>query len=155
MKTERLYYNDPYLLEFEAMVLDVRPIGDSFGVILDRTAFYPTSGGQPNDLGTINDVRLLDCFEDETSGVVILAKSRREAVEMRKIWEDRRVHKLYWAIVHGSVRDDHFVVAAPLGKDEKSILAIKDCVRDDGAAGLHFVRPDKSLCKIQRRSRVH
>src|SRR2546427_4875118 len=71
MKTERLYYNDPYLLEFEAMVLDVRPIGDSFGVILDRTAFYPTSGGQPNDLGTINDVRLLDCLEDETSGVVI------------------------------------------------------------------------------------
>src|SRR5205823_3336590 len=77
MKTERLYYNDPYLLEFEAMVLDVRPIGDSFGVILDRTAFYPTSGGQPNDLGTINDVRLLDCFEDETSGVVIHVVSDR------------------------------------------------------------------------------
>src|SRR6266516_6558612 len=77
MTTERLYYNDPYLLEFEAMVLDVRPIGDSFGVILDRTAFYPTSGGQPNDLGTINDVRLLDCFEDETSGVVIHVVSDR------------------------------------------------------------------------------
>ena len=71
MKTERLYYDDPYLLEFEAKVLEIRPIEDRFGIVLDRTAFYPTSGGQPNDLGTINDVPLLDCFEDETGGTVI------------------------------------------------------------------------------------
>ena len=71
MKTERLYYNDPYLLEFDANVLETRPVGDKVGIVLDKTAFYPTSGGQPNDLGTLNDVALVDCVEDEGSGNVI------------------------------------------------------------------------------------
>jgi alanyl-tRNA synthetase len=71
MKTERLYYNDPYLLEFEATIVGTQPQGDRVGVVLDKTAFYPTSGGQPNDLGTINDVPLLDCVEDEQSGIVV------------------------------------------------------------------------------------
>src|SRR2546427_5247584 len=71
MKTERLYYSDPYLLEFDANVVEIKPIGNRTGVVLDRTAFYPTSGGQPNDLGTINDVPLVDCVEDAASGNVI------------------------------------------------------------------------------------
>ena len=71
MKTERLYYNDPYLLEFDARVVETRPAGDKVGIVLDKTAFYPTSGGQPNDLGTLNDVALVDCVEDEASGNVI------------------------------------------------------------------------------------
>jgi alanyl-tRNA synthetase len=70
-KTERLYYNDPYLLEFDANVVDTTAVGERFGVILDRTAFYPTSGGQPNDLGVINNVALIDVFEDEATGAVI------------------------------------------------------------------------------------
>jgi alanyl-tRNA synthetase len=71
VKTERLYYNDPYLLDFDANVLDVRSIDGRFGVVLDKTAFYPTSGGQPNDLGTINNVALIDCFEDDHSDGVV------------------------------------------------------------------------------------
>jgi alanyl-tRNA synthetase len=71
MKTERLYYNDPYLLEFGATVMGLKPIGDRIGIILDKTAFYPTSGGQPNDLGTINDVPLIDCLEEEETGTVL------------------------------------------------------------------------------------
>ena len=71
MKTERLYYNDPYMLEFDATILETRPYANRIGVVLDKTAFYPTSGGQPNDLGTINEAALLDCIEDEGSGTVI------------------------------------------------------------------------------------
>jgi alanyl-tRNA synthetase len=71
MKTERLYYNDPYLLEFAANIVETKRVGDQSAVVLDRTAFYPTSGGQPNDLGTINDVALIDCIEDEATGTVI------------------------------------------------------------------------------------
>ena len=70
-KTERLYYDDPYLLEFDAGVLDRIPLQDRFGILLDRTAFYPTSGGQPNDLGTLNGIPLLDVYEDEVSGAVV------------------------------------------------------------------------------------
>jgi len=71
MKTERLYYNDPFLLEFDATILEPRRVGDRFGVVLDKTAFYPTSGGQPNDLGSINDASLVDCIEEEETGAVI------------------------------------------------------------------------------------
>ena len=70
-KTERLYYDEPYLLEFDAGVMDQIPLQDRFGIVLDRTAFYPTSGGQPNDLGTLNGIPLLDVYEDEASGAVI------------------------------------------------------------------------------------
>src|SRR5437667_3091531 len=71
METERLYYNDPYLLEFDANIIETRPVGDRFGIILDKTAFYPTAGGQPNDLVTINGLPLVDCLEDEASGNII------------------------------------------------------------------------------------
>ena len=62
--TERLYYDDSYLTEFDAEVVRVelrngRPI-----VALNRSAFYPTSGGQPYDTGTLNDARVTDVFVD-------------------------------------------------------------------------------------------
>ena len=71
MKTERIYYNEPDLLEFDANVVDVLDLDGRVGVILDRTAFYPTSGGQPNDVGTLGGIELVDCYEDEKSGNII------------------------------------------------------------------------------------
>lgn len=50
METERLYYDDAYLTEFDARVCAVRQDG---WIALDRSAFYPTSGGQPFDTGTL------------------------------------------------------------------------------------------------------
>ena len=52
--TERLYYDNAYLTEFDAQVLACRPNGDQYDVLLDRSAFYPTSGGQPFDTGRIS-----------------------------------------------------------------------------------------------------
>ena len=43
------------------------------------------------------------------------------------------MHKQYQAIVHGEVREDHGIIEAPTGKDEASRVAVKDCVREDGA----------------------
>src|SRR5215468_3465981 len=54
--TERLYYHDPFLFEFEGEITEVVPaaeINGRHGVFLDRTAFYPTSGGQVHDTGWI------------------------------------------------------------------------------------------------------
>ena len=58
--TDRLYYDNAYLTEFDAQVLSCRPNGDHFDVLLDRSAFYPTSGGQPYDTGTLGAARVVD-----------------------------------------------------------------------------------------------
>jgi len=56
--TELLYLRDAYLQEFDAVVVD-RDAGGS-RVVLDRTAFYPTGGGQPHDTGTLGEARVVD-----------------------------------------------------------------------------------------------
>jgi misacylated tRNA(Ala) deacylase len=54
--TELLYLHDAYLREFDATVVDVRDADGVVAVALDRTAFYPTGGGQPHDTGTLDGV---------------------------------------------------------------------------------------------------
>jgi len=69
--TERLYYDDSRLLEFDARVVRVSEGEDGqIAVTLDRTAFYPTGGGQPNDTGTLGDARVVDCIDVEEAGVL-------------------------------------------------------------------------------------
>jgi alanyl-tRNA synthetase len=65
--TDRLYYQDCYLRAFSAKVVDVSE--DGRRVRLDRTAFYPTSGGQPFDLGTLGEAAVVEVV-DEDAGVV-------------------------------------------------------------------------------------
>jgi alanyl-tRNA synthetase len=60
--TDRLYYTDSYLSEFDATVVDRADEGRT--VFLDRTAFYPTSGGQPNDLGRLGGEAVIDVAEE-------------------------------------------------------------------------------------------
>jgi alanyl-tRNA synthetase len=60
--TERLYYHDSYLREFRARVLDRAEGGAK--LYLDRTAFYPTSGGQPHDIGSINGAAVVDVIDE-------------------------------------------------------------------------------------------
>lgn len=64
MTTERLYYDQPYLAEFRARVVSSDTCTQGYRVKLDRTAFYPTSGGQPNDLGSIGEAQVLDVIEE-------------------------------------------------------------------------------------------
>jgi misacylated tRNA(Ala) deacylase len=54
--TELLYLRDSYLRDFTASVIEV----DGDRVVLDRTAFYPTGGGQPHDTGTLGGARVVD-----------------------------------------------------------------------------------------------
>ena len=69
--TERLYYNDSHLIEFEARVVDVTErVSGWTAVVLNRTAFYPTGGGQPSDTGTLNGARVVECIDDGERGVL-------------------------------------------------------------------------------------
>lgn len=61
--TERLYYNDSYLTEFQAHVVDTS--ADRKRIYLDRTAFYPTSGGQPFDLGKLGGIAVTEIVDEE------------------------------------------------------------------------------------------
>src|ERR1019366_4046671 len=68
--TERLYYRDATLLAFDATVVD--HVGDTQHVVLDRTAFYPTSGGQPHDTGLLGTARVIDVIDDDVRIVHVL-----------------------------------------------------------------------------------
>ncbi len=67
--TDRLYYNDAYLREFDASVTRVARRDGRTCITLDRTAFYPTSGGQPFDAGTLSGFRVLE-VNDEDDGSI-------------------------------------------------------------------------------------
>ncbi|MGH9347212.1 MAG: alanyl-tRNA editing protein [Vicinamibacterales bacterium] len=67
--TERLYYTDPSCTAFEAAVTESFTLDGRPAVALDRTAFYPTSGGQPCDTGTLGGASVIEVV-DRDDGVV-------------------------------------------------------------------------------------
>lgn len=93
--TLRLYYEDPYLKEFEGKVLECRRAGAEWEVRLDRSAFYPTSGGQPFDTGVLGESRVLDVFVDKSGEVwhrVDAELPEGETVTGKIDWERRFDH---------------------------------------------------------------
>ncbi|HEX8281891.1 MAG TPA: DHHA1 domain-containing protein [Pyrinomonadaceae bacterium] len=81
MTTERLYYTDSHLLEFDARVVGVSAAdGGRAAVVLDRTAFYPTGGGQPTDTGALGGARVVECVEAEDGRVLHLVEGEPPAV---------------------------------------------------------------------------
>jgi len=96
-------------------------------------------------LGADARPHLVNRLDRETSGVILVAKTDAAARELRRLWETRRVQKEYLAIVHGHVPEDRGTIDAPLGKDESSRVAIRDCVRPDGA-------PSQTDFEVIRRS---
>ena len=80
--TERLYYTDCCLLDFSARVIRAIPHPRGASVYLDRTAFYPESGGQPSDRGTLGGIAVLEVIDEGDEVAHILAASPgQEAVE--------------------------------------------------------------------------
>ena len=68
--SDRIYYTDPSRTRFEAVVVETVLVGDRPAVVLDTTAFYPTSGGQPFDTGTLGDARVTEVLESESGAVL-------------------------------------------------------------------------------------
>ena len=97
--------------------------GDEYSSLASRVRLY---------LGPDSTCRIVNRLDRETSGVTFVAKSSATAGELGKLWEARAVEKEYLAIVHGHVAEESGTVELCLGKDEKSIISVKDCVRADG-----------------------
>jgi alanyl-tRNA synthetase len=77
--TDRLYYNDPYLHAFDATVARVEPRGDRLGIWLDRTAFYPSTGGQPFDTGTLGALRVVDVVDEDDGTIAHLVEANSDS----------------------------------------------------------------------------
>src|SRR5215204_2908719 len=93
--TERIYYNDPYARTFDGRVVEVRNVNGRTAVTLDRSAFYPTSGGQPFDVGTLNSARVVEVIEDDDGEMVHVidgSLSAGEAASGAIDWERRFDH---------------------------------------------------------------
>src|SRR5947207_5765859 len=128
---------------------------DAFSSLISRVRLYLGEAGRARPFAEALRVEgafsgrgakphLINRLDRETSGVVLIAKQDGVARELRRIWETRQAHKEYLAIVHGLVGVEHGVLDAPLGKDAESSVAIKDCVRSDGA-------PSRTEFRVQRR----
>ncbi len=72
--TKRLYYDDPYVTEFEGEILRRLETPDGPAVVLKETYFYPESGGQPHDLGTIDGIEVIRVTEDGEDVLHVLAR---------------------------------------------------------------------------------
>lgn len=81
--TERLYYHDSFLREFDARVLSCVPEGDRWRVVLDRTAFYPSSGGQPHDTGKLGGVPVVEVADGQGREVVHYTSAELPSGEAR------------------------------------------------------------------------
>lgn len=67
------YYTDPYTVDFEAETIKIFQRNDKVAVVLDKSYFYPTSGGQEHDAGSINDVEVKDVIEEDGTIVHLLS----------------------------------------------------------------------------------
>ncbi|MCP5521228.1 MAG: RluA family pseudouridine synthase [Verrucomicrobiales bacterium] len=102
---------------------------------------HPTKGDERSSLvgrlrlylGPEGGTHLINRLDRETSGIIVAAKTPDSSRILRRAWADRAVRKEYRAIVQGWVGDAGGRIDLPLGRDGGSEIAIKDCVRADGA----------------------
>jgi alanyl-tRNA synthetase len=93
MSSEKLYYGDSYCKEFSAKVERVMEHQGKFGLILDKTYFYPETGGQLADCGEIENIKLVSCIEKDGEILHLLEKSIQvevgAEVKCKINWEKR------------------------------------------------------------------
>jgi len=92
-KTNRLYFDNPYQVEFEANVVKNLSYEGSPAVVLDVTCFYPESGGQPADRGTLDGIPVIHVFEQDDQIIHVLEKDiSSDAVKGEIDWKTRFDH---------------------------------------------------------------
>jgi len=97
MNSQLLYQEDVTVLEFDARVVEVLSLpGERTGVVLDRTYFYPTGGGQEHDTGEIGSASVVDVFKDERSSnlIHVVQGEVRQGQVRAKIDPERRLRHM-------------------------------------------------------------
>lgn len=80
--TQKLYYEDQYIKEFSAEILNVLEKDKEFHIQLDKTAFFPGGGGQPCDVGSIEDCNVGYVYEQEG---IIYHVSNKKPIKIHKV----------------------------------------------------------------------
>lgn len=88
---EKIYYNNQYIKEFTAEVVDSKECNGTYHIELDKTAFFPGGGGQHCDLGEIENIKVLDVYEENGKIYHVLEKklSKIHRVKGKIDWERR------------------------------------------------------------------
>ncbi len=164
-ETKRLYYEDAYLTEFEAEVVERTERGGCPAVVLDRTAFYPDSGGQPWDTGELGGASVVEVHDLEGTILHVLDRPvEGERLRGRVDWRTRFDHmqqhtgqhvlsQAFWEVLKGETRSFHLgpeastleiglasASEAELDKVEDRANAI---VWEDRAVKISFVPEDR------------
>ena len=93
--TEQLYFDNPFTLEFTAEVSEARPLeGGRFGLVLPRTYFYPTSGGQEHDTGSIGEAHVLDVYKQDGEILHVTDRSLAPGEYPARIDRQRRIRAM-------------------------------------------------------------
>ena len=71
---EKLFYEDQYIKNFIAEIEEIKEVDDKYHVLLNKTAFFPGGGGQYCDLGTIDNIDVIDIYEEDNKIYHILNK---------------------------------------------------------------------------------
>lgn len=92
--TRKLYHEDQYLTTFSSKVVEHLEVEGKFALLLEQTAFYPASGGQPYDLGTIQGIPVCEVVENDTRQILHLLERPvdKSVVDGRIDWPRRFEH---------------------------------------------------------------
>ena len=148
--TERLYYTDSYLRDFRARIVDAS--SDGLRVYLDRTAFYPSSGGQPFDTGKLGGASVLDVIDEEDRIAHVLDRPVISAgagdVEAQVDWTRRFDHMQQHTGQHllSAVLEELFQIPTV-----SFHLGAETCTIDVAAASMDAARLEQALEQAEAR----
>lgn len=144
--TERLYYADPLGLTFTARVADHGTFGGKPSVVLDQSAFYPESGGQLADRGTLGGLRVVDVQVDEAGTVHHLLEGELPDVGTEVSGEvERERRRLHMALHTGQHLLSRALVDVAEAETVSSRLGENTCTIDVDRDAL----PEASLTRAE------
>jgi alanyl-tRNA synthetase len=163
--TTRLYFDDPYLLEFEARVLDRLEREGQPAIVLDQTAFYAEAGGQPWDLGTLAGAAVLRVLDEDGRIVHVLDRPAagdvvRGSVDGARRFDHMQQHtgqhilsQAFLDVLHGETRSFHMgdssssleigLAAASEESLERVERRANQIVFQDRPVKTYFVEPER------------
>ena len=171
-ETLRLYYEDAYLFDFEASIVERRQHEGHPAVVLDRTAFYPESGGQPWDKGTLDGVEVLEVLDLDGAILHVLRSeigpgpvhgrvdAATRADHMQQHTGQHILSQAFWELLKGETRSFHMgpeVSTLEIGLGaiaDRDLDRVEDranaVVREDRAVKTYFV-PEERIGEVPLR----